>query len=115
MCQGNQSILSPLFNKEPSEVLVGNTKREDCIKFCELYNDINEVTHKFDEDIVSCENMLNGLSNIIQIDLSNFDASKVTNMSYMFNDCQNLQKINFGEINTQLLNIWKVYFRIVKN
>ena len=38
--------------------------------------------------------------NIIEIDLSNFDTSEVTNMNGMFSECKNIEKINFGSINT---------------
>ena len=51
--------------------------------------------------ITSCENMFNGLNNIVEIDLSNFDTSEVTIMNAMFKDCTNLEKINFGEIDTK--------------
>ena len=44
--------------------------------------------------------MFNGLVNLKEIDLSNLDFSKVTNMESMFKNCLNLSKINFGNINT---------------
>ena len=44
--------------------------------------------------------MFQGLSNLVEIDLSNFDASKVTAMNNMLSSCINLEKINFGKINT---------------
>ena len=45
-----------------------------------LYN----MTLIFDSFIVSCENMFNGVTKIVEIDLSNFDNSKVTNIVSMF-------------------------------
>ena len=47
--------------------------------------------------------MFNSLNNIIEIDLSNFDVSQVTTMYFMLNGCSNLEKINFGKINTSSL------------
>ena len=47
--------------------------------------------------------MFDGLDNIKEIDISDFDASKVTSMKYMFNGCKNLEKINFGNIKTSLV------------
>ena len=41
-----------------------------------------------------------GMSNIISVDFSSFNASKVTSMSDIFNGCYNLQSINFNNINT---------------
>ena len=43
------------------------------------------------------------VENIIEIDLSNFDASNVKTMQYMFFGCSNLEKIEFGNINTPSL------------
>ena len=60
----------------------------------------NNITIKFEDDIDSCENMFFALNNIIEIDLSNFDASKVVNMSSMFKNCTKLERIHFGKINT---------------
>ena len=44
--------------------------------------------------------MFYGITTIKQIDLSVFDASKVTKMNSMFRECSNLERINFGNINT---------------
>ena len=74
--------------------------RENCKYFCELSNDKSIITIIFDENITSCENMFYGLYNLISIDLSNFDNSKVITMNSMFKKCVNLVNINFGEINT---------------
>ena len=71
-----------------------------CKKFCELPNGLNNITLVFNEEIDSCESMFEGLNNIKVIDLSNFDFSKVTNMDSMFNECNGLENINFGNINT---------------
>ena len=35
------------------------------------------------------------LQNIIEIDLSNFDASEVNDMQWMFYNCENLEKNKF--------------------
>ena len=98
--KGNQSILNDIFYKEPSQVLVEGKGDNSCKKTCDLINDINNITLIFDEEINSCENMFNGLTNLILIDLSKFDSSKVKNMNSMFYGCTNLKKITFGNIVT---------------
>ena len=62
--------------------------------------DSNNVTLVFEDEINSLENMFYGLINLIKIDLSKFDTSKVTSMKSMFRECENLSQINFGEIET---------------
>ncbi|MBO7505060.1 BspA family leucine-rich repeat surface protein [bacterium] len=40
---------------------------------------------------------MNGLTNV---DLSSFDTSRVTNMSYMFYNCRSLKKLDLSNFNT---------------
>ena len=102
---GNQNVLSSSFYIDPSDVIVnGVSKKGVCNKICELEDDVNSITLVFEEDITTCENMFNGLSNIKEINLSNFDTSKVTSMESMFDSCINLEKIIFGNINTSSVN-----------
>ena len=90
-------------NIEPSEVLVNGVKDDSCSKTCNLVGDRNNITLKFNTQIESCRSMFSGLGNIIEIDLSNFDASNVKDMRFMFDDCSKLEKIEFGNINTPSL------------
>ena len=88
---------------EPSEVLVNGVKDDSCSKTCNLEGDKNKITLKFDTQIESCYAMFYELDIITEIDLSNFDASKVRTMQWMFDGCTNLKKIEFGNINTSSL------------
>ena len=97
---GTQKLLSDLFYLEPSEVIVNGISRDSCKFDCELEYEENNVTLYFNETVVSCYAMFYLSDNIKEIDLSNFDFSKVTLMSHMFRDCTNLEKINFGQANT---------------
>ena len=56
-------------------------------------NSTNQIYNSYNRGIVN-------LRDIIEIDMSNFDASMVKSMGYMFFQCINLEKINFGNINT---------------
>ena len=103
---GQQKLLSDYFFtyiQQPSEVLVNGVKDDSCSKTCNLEGDRNNITLRFNTQIESCYGMFDGLKNITEIDLSNFDASKVADMGYMFNYCSNLEKIEFGNINTHSL------------
>ena len=60
--------------------------------------EINNIKLIFDNNIESCGNMFYGSYNIIEIDFSNFDFSQVRNVTFMFRNCSNLEKINFGNI-----------------
>ena len=103
--KGNQTILSDYFKYEPSEVIInGISKGKSCKKSCYFDEDINNVTLKFQYDVDTCDSMFYKLNNITEIDLSKFDASKITSMYFMFADCINLEKIKFGNINTSSVN-----------
>ena len=108
---GNQEILNSVFYTVPSEVIVnGNSKGDTCKKSCDLDEDINNVVLKFENKIKSCNLMFNHLKNIIEIDLSYFDTSEVTDIQWMFCFCSNLEKINFGKINTSLVENMNLLF-----
>jgi len=112
---GNQKLLSSSFDKEPSEVLVNEIKDNSCKKTCNLQGDINNVTIRFKNKIKSCYSMFYELSNISEIDLSNFDFSEVTTMEKMFYKCLQLENINFGNINTSSVTSMYYLFRECSN
>ena len=110
---GNQRLLYSGFKVEPSDVLVnGISKGNECKKTCYLEGEKNNITLLFSRQIESCESMFESLTNIIEIDLSRFDASKVITMYRMFYDCSNLEKINFGNINTSSLENMRSMFNL---
>ena len=111
---GTQSLLYSGFSIDPFEVIVDGKKEDSCKKTCVLNNDINNITIKFDKQIKSCSDMFKALNNIIEIDLSNFDTSKVTTMSWMFCDSYNIEKINLGSINTSLVENMDLLFKGTK-
>ena len=96
----NQAILNNLFPYDPSEILVNGYPGNCYNKICNLTEETNYVTIRFNTNIETCANMFKDLTSIKEIDLSNFDASQVTNMESMFNNCKNLKKIVFGNIIT---------------
>jgi len=68
------------------------------------YQNNNKIVMKWNTIINSCENMFNGLSNITQIDLSNFDFSEVTTMSGMFSGLSKVTKIKFNSKSKTIKN-----------
>ena len=101
---GNQNILNNKFNPEPSEVIVNGYQNNSCKKTCYFFDGLNNITLRFDNQINSFKEMFKDLGNILEIDLSNFDASQVTSMSEMFRGCSNLTSIILPNSNTNYLN-----------
>ena len=94
------NILNAGFNTDPSNVIVNGVSKYTCKKSYQFSRGYSTVIIKFNSQLNSCLNMFNGISQIIEIDLSQFDASKVITMENMFMDCQNLEKVTFGNVVT---------------
>ena len=81
-------LVSPQFEKKPDfhtiteEILDGET--------------VYKAILMWNNNLELCSNMFYNLSNIIMIDFSNFEFSRVRYMKNMFRGCTNLKKINFG-------------------
>ena len=105
---GNQNIISNSFYLDPSRVLVNGENINSC-KACDLQIGDN-VTIYFDVPVNSCYSMFSELNNIKKIDLSKFDFSSSTTLSFMFYNCFNLEKIHFGNINTSSIREMKAVF-----
>ena len=100
---GTQQLINDQFSIDPYIVIVNGEEKNSCTKTCDLVEGLNNVTLKFNVEINTCASMFKSLNNIKEIDLSNFDATKVTTMESMFSGCSNLIKVNFGTISTPLL------------
>lgn len=58
------------------------------------------ITYKVKNDITDINSMFNGCSNIIEIDASKLDTSKVTNMNNVFDNCSSLYKLDISTWDT---------------
>ena len=105
---GQQTFL--VGGPNPSKIEVsGNTCNNQ--KTCSCNQDSNNVAViTFSGSVNDCEKMFYGLTNIIEIDLSNFDMSSVATMKMMFSLCRNLKKIIFGNTyTTSLTNLYQTF------
>ena len=67
-------------------------------------NDISyNLTIVWYNPIENCEKLFQSVSSANEIDLSNFDTSKVTTMRSMFVGCKNVKYINFSNVKTSLV------------
>ena len=98
------SSLSNLINNPPSTVLLnGNPVVLDENKITNLIEEENNITMIWENKLTKCDYMFYELENLLEVDLSNFDASEVITMNSMFGYCYDLISINFGNINTPKL------------
>jgi len=70
---------------------------EEVINFIDNKINVPENTNiiniKCLANFINCDNMFENITNIIEVNLLNFDISQVTSMRKMFNNCANLIKI----------------------
>ena len=99
---GPQNILNQEYLEKPKQILVNGTPADIDIenKISNLLNGENTIIMKWDNKLIDCKSMFQNLTNIIEVDLTNFDSSEVTTMEKMFYLCINLKKIIFNGINT---------------
>ena len=60
----------------------------------------NEIILSWDNTIDTAYNLFNNCLDIVSIDFSNFDSSKITTMNSMFSGCTSLVSVNFENFNT---------------
>ena len=82
------------------EIYINNVSQSDSHIVHNLQTEPNEIKIVWNSPLNSCNSMFIGLTNIIEADLSKFDASHVTDMAYMFKDCTSLTSINLNILNT---------------
>ena len=58
----------------------------------------------------NCNSLFKDCSDIVEIDLSSFDASQVYQMNYMFQGCSSLTSINLSNVNTSLVTLMNNMF-----
>ena len=96
-----QHIIHNDFIPDPDIVYLNGKEIEIYNGYILINNYIlNNVTLIWKEALKSLKLIFSQLNNIIGIDFSNFDSSKVTSMLYMVYFCSELKSINFNNFNT---------------
>ena len=113
---GNQKILNNLslngytLDIKPSHIYINDILQNysDYMVY-DLTEEENNITMIWDIQIENCNAMFYSLTNVVKIDLSKFDSSKVTIMNDMFFDCISLTSIIFDNFDTYLVNHMELF------
>ena len=101
--KGNKNIFSSYFDSRyyPDIIDINGVQQtpNTYTYYCGLDNN-NIVKLIWNNAIDNCQSMFRECLDIIEIDLSNFDASKVKYMSTMFYRCSELTSINLQNFDT---------------
>ena len=90
----NSNFLSYINSMSVNEKII--EKRNNV--YTDKYRNIVKII--FGANINNCNGMFQNCKDIVEIDLSHFDASQVTDMGYMFKGCSSLTSINFTNFDT---------------
>ena len=104
----NRKGISKIYNKLykvnnaqlPNEVFINDKELKpinNTYNFTETTNNVKLVWH---QNIESTQYLFYGCYNIVEIDLNDFNASKVTNMSHMFEWCLGLEALKLSNLDT---------------
>ena len=91
------------FDKDDNYVdLIWNNTIDNCYYMFYKCSDITEIDlFNFDTSkVTDMRSMFNSCSQLSSLNLSNFDTSKVTNMGYMFSGCSQLSSLNISNFDT---------------
>ena len=100
---GEQNILNEYyFNHfyKPNIIYINGNFTETITYRYNLSRINNSVSLIWNNTIYNCYRMFHGCSNIIEIDLSNFNTSKVTDMNSMFLSCSHLISLDLSNFDT---------------
>ena len=103
--KGMQIILNNNNMKKPDEVIINGIKQEER-EYNFNYNlteEVNDIIISWNTSLTSCKELFINFGNIISVNFSNFDSSKVTDMSKMLHGLNNLKTLDLTNFNTSLV------------
>ena len=110
---GNISILSDNFFQKynPYEIEINASSK--IIKNKYYVNNLENITVKvvWNDTITNTSEMFQHCDNIIEIDLSNFNASQITRMDGMFYGCSSLRSLTLTNLDTSQVSNMRNMFR----
>ena len=104
--KGTQKILYCYFSDKPSEIYVNGIESfiDDECQVSDLQQEENIIIMNWNYKLSDSGELFSDLTNLIEVDFSNFDSSELTSMSWMFFGCTSLKSINFNNFNAPLLS-----------
>ena len=99
----------------PDQIYVNGELVATSVNKVYLIKKENAIILKWNSPIDNCAKLFFNLVNIIKIDLSKFDTSKVTEMGEMFRNCSSLTSIIFNNMNTSSVTSMENLFNECKS
>ena len=97
---GTVSLVNPSYENHVDSIYIDGVFVDGDTISANVNDVESEITLIWYKDLDTCNSMFASLSHITEIDLSDFDTSKVTDMQSMFYKCTSLKSIKFVNIDT---------------
>ena len=99
---GSQNILNPNSYAPLPDIMIVNELQQSRVKYSvDLYQQVNTIVLKWNNPLTDCSYMFANPTNIIAIDLSNFNTSTVEYMICMFCGLPYLTSLNLTSFDTR--------------
>ena len=98
--EGPLQLLNNIKVPIPDEIYINDKIKGISLNNITVDNIENEIKLVWFNKFNTCYSMFENISNITEIDFSQFDSSDVIDMQYMFYNCTSLQLLNLSNLNT---------------
>ena len=107
---GIQSIINESFTPLPNKILINGKELERIDSKINITEKNSSIELIWNQTIINCHGMFAEVSNISKINFSDFDTSKVTDMSNMFMNCESLENLDLSSFDTSnVLDMSKMF------
>ena len=107
-------VANQAFFMKNIEIFINDKKVDFTFRYKREISDPKfiRVKFKFKKLLHNMSFMFSGCLDLLSIDLSSLNTSKVNNMSYMFKECESLFNANFNSVNTsKVANMKSMFYR----
>ena len=94
----------------PQSIYIGNNKNDSVNFEYDFISTENVVKLVWNNKINNCIYMFTDCTDILQVDLSEFDSSEVTQINNMFRGCTSLISVNFDNFDTSQVSYMGAFF-----
>ena len=115
--KGLQTVLNPIYYLCPENIYLNgqDVKGSDChtANIPDTANEENTLRLVWNTDLystISFSEIFENLTNILEVDLTGYDTSKVNTMLQMFFNCSSLTSINLSNMKTSLVETMRLMF-----
>ena len=110
---GNVTIKNIVFDE--SFKTYAPTSLKDFFKNCTALETISNIENLNTANVTNMSYMFDNCQNLSSLNLSKFNTENVTNMSYMFDNCQNLSSLDLSKFNTAKVTNMSAMFTHCQN